>query len=64
MSWRWTAALLAVAILVSAAATLFITELWLADRILPGVQVWDVQLGGGERPPGSTTRRPAVVSLT
>jgi vancomycin resistance protein YoaR len=49
MSWGWTAALLAVAILVSAAATLFITELWLADRVLPGVQVWDVQLGGATR---------------
>ncbi|MFN2290183.1 MAG: VanW family protein [Anaerolineae bacterium] len=46
MRWSVTLTLLAVAILVSAAASLFVLELWLADRVLPGVYVWDVDLGG------------------
>ncbi len=37
---------MAVVILVAAVATLFIVELWLADRIMPGVYAWDVDLGG------------------
>jgi vancomycin resistance protein YoaR len=39
-------ALLAVANILAAMATLFIVELWLSDRILPGVYAWDVDLGG------------------
>jgi vancomycin resistance protein YoaR len=46
VTWEATLALLAVAILIAGAATLFIIELWLADRVLPGVYVWDVDLGG------------------
>jgi vancomycin resistance protein YoaR len=41
-----TLVLLAVVLLVAAVATLFIVELWLADRVLPGVYAWDVDLGG------------------
>lgn len=44
--WEATLALLAAAIIVAGIATLFILELWLADRVLPGVYVWDVDLGG------------------
>jgi vancomycin resistance protein YoaR len=44
--WEATLALLAVAIISAGVATLFILELWLADRVLPGVYVWDVNLGG------------------
>jgi vancomycin resistance protein YoaR len=42
-------ALLAVAVIVAGLSTLFVMELWLADRILPGVYVWDVDLGGLSR---------------
>jgi vancomycin resistance protein YoaR len=38
-----------VAILIASVATLFFLELWLADRVLPGVYVWDVDLGGMTR---------------
>lgn len=44
-SWALAFALVA-AIILAAVATLFIVELWLADRVLPGVYVWDVDLGG------------------
>ncbi len=46
MAWEATLALLAVAVIVAGVATLFILELWLADRVLPGVYAWDVDLGG------------------
>jgi vancomycin resistance protein YoaR len=48
--------LLAVAIIVAGVATLFILELWLADRVLPGVYAWDVDLG-------SLTRSEAIDHL-
>jgi vancomycin resistance protein YoaR len=38
--------MLAVAMIVAGAATLLILELWLADHVLPGVYVWDVDVGG------------------
>jgi vancomycin resistance protein YoaR len=40
---------LAVAIIVAGVAAMFILELWLADRIIPGVYVWDVDVGGLDR---------------
>lgn len=49
MRWSVTLTLLAVAILISAAASLFVVELWLAERVMPGVYVWDVDLGGLRR---------------
>jgi vancomycin resistance protein YoaR len=42
-------ALLVVAVVVTGFCTLFVMELWLADRILPGVYAWDVDLGGLSR---------------
>jgi vancomycin resistance protein YoaR len=45
-SWQVPLALLAAVILVAAVASLFIVELWLAGRVLPGVYAWDVDLGG------------------
>ena len=36
-----TLTLLSVAIILAGLATLFILELWLADRIIPGIYVWD-----------------------
>ena len=39
-------AFLALVIVVAGAATLFVVELWLADRVVPGVYVWDVDVGG------------------
>jgi vancomycin resistance protein YoaR len=45
-AWKVALALLAVANILAAMATLFIVEMWLADRILPGVYAWDVDLGG------------------
>jgi vancomycin resistance protein YoaR len=45
-SWEATVALLAVVVLSAAIATLFIVEMWLTDRVLPGVYAWDVDLGG------------------
>ncbi|MFN2220313.1 MAG: hypothetical protein ACK2UA_17025, partial [Anaerolineae bacterium] len=42
-------ALLAVAIIIAGMAALFVLELWLADRIVPGVYVWDVDVGGLDR---------------
>ncbi len=38
-------ALLAVAVIISAISAILILELWLADRIMPGVYVWDVDVG-------------------
>jgi len=38
--------LLVIAIIVAGVATLFILEMWLADRVMPGVYVWDVDVGG------------------
>ena len=31
---------------IAGVATLFVFELWLADRVVPGVYVWDVDVGG------------------
>jgi vancomycin resistance protein YoaR len=45
VSWQATLALLAIALIASGIATLFFLELWLADRVMPGVYVWDVDLG-------------------
>ncbi len=45
-AWAVTLALLALAILIAGVATLVILELWLTDRVLPGVYVWDVDVGG------------------
>ncbi|MEJ2207667.1 MAG: VanW family protein [Anaerolineae bacterium] len=49
-AWPATLALLALALIIAAAATLFIVELWLSDRVMPGVYAWDVDLGGLTRP--------------
>jgi vancomycin resistance protein YoaR len=49
MRWPVTLTLLTLAILASGLATLFILELWLADRVMPGVYVWDVDLGSLNR---------------
>jgi vancomycin resistance protein YoaR len=38
--------LLAVAVIFAGVATLLILEIWLADRVIPGVYVWDVDVGG------------------
>ena len=46
MAWEATLALLALAIVVAGVATLLFLELWLSDRILPGVYAWDVDIGG------------------
>jgi len=46
VAWEVTFALLLVAVLVSAVAGLFMLELWWADRIVPGVHVLNVDLGG------------------
>jgi vancomycin resistance protein YoaR len=40
---------LAIAIIVAGVAAIFVLELWLADRILPGVYIWDVDVGGLDR---------------
>jgi vancomycin resistance protein YoaR len=40
---------LAVAVIISAVAAAFVLELWLADRIIPGVYVWDVDVGALDR---------------
>ncbi len=48
-AWVATLALLSLALLIAAVATLFILEMWLADRIIPGVYVWDVDVGGVTR---------------
>jgi vancomycin resistance protein YoaR len=45
VSWAATLALLALALIASGMATLLILELWLADRVMPGVYVWDIDLG-------------------
>jgi vancomycin resistance protein YoaR len=41
-----TLVLLSVAIIIAGLATIFFLELWLADRVIPGVYVWDVDVGG------------------
>jgi vancomycin resistance protein YoaR len=46
VAWEVTIALLIVAILVAGVAALFLFELWLVDRVLPGVRVWNIDLGG------------------
>jgi vancomycin resistance protein YoaR len=46
VAWQASFALLALAIIIAGAATVVIVEMWLADRVLPGVYVWDVDLGG------------------
>jgi vancomycin resistance protein YoaR len=48
-AWGAVLALLAIAIIVAGVAAMFILELWLADRIIPGVYVWDVDVGGLDR---------------
>jgi len=48
-AWGPVLALLAVAIIVAGVAAVFVLELWLADRIIPGVYVWDVDVGGLDR---------------
>ncbi len=44
--WPAILASLAVMALAAGVATLAIIELWLADRVLPGVYIWDVYVGG------------------
>ena len=48
-AWGPVLALLVVAVLVAGVAAIFVLELWLADRIIPGVYVWDVDVGGLDR---------------
>ncbi len=45
-AWAATLILLSLAILIAGVATLVILELWLTDRIIPGIYVWDVDVGG------------------
>jgi vancomycin resistance protein YoaR len=45
-TWEVTLVLLAMVILIAATATVFIVELWLSSRVLPGVYAWDVDLSG------------------
>ena len=45
-TWEVTLALLIVAIVIAGVGVLLIMELWLSDRVLPGVHVWDVDVGG------------------
>jgi vancomycin resistance protein YoaR len=45
-AWAVTLILLTMAIIIAGVATLVILELWLADRVIPGVYVWDVDVGG------------------
>jgi vancomycin resistance protein YoaR len=52
-----TLALLCATVIVAGVATLLILELWLADRVLPGVYVWDMDVGG-------LTRDEAAARLT
>jgi vancomycin resistance protein YoaR len=56
IAWEIVLVFLAVAMLVACAAALVVLELWLADRVLPGVYVWDVDLG-------SLTREEAMERL-
>jgi vancomycin resistance protein YoaR len=44
--WPATLALLALALMIAAPASLIIVEIWLADHVMPGVYVWDIDLGG------------------
>jgi len=44
--WELTAALFVVALIIAGAAALGMTQIWLADRVLPGIQVWDVNVSG------------------
>lgn len=46
LPWPAILASLAVMALAAGVATLAIVELWLADRVLPGVYIWDVYVGG------------------
>jgi vancomycin resistance protein YoaR len=46
INWEATVALLTVMLIIAGVATLLIIEFWLADRVLPGVYAWDVNLGG------------------
>lgn len=46
MAWIATLVLLALIIVIAGVATVVIMELWLADRVIPGVYVWDVDVGG------------------
>jgi vancomycin resistance protein YoaR len=48
-AWGAILALLAVAAIAAGLAAMFILELWLADRVIPGVYVWDVDVGGLDR---------------
>ena len=48
-AWGPVLALLAIAIIIAGVAAIFIVELWLTDRIIPGVYVWDVDVGGLDR---------------
>ena len=45
-AWEAILAFLAVAVILAGMATVTILELWLTDRILPGVYAWNIDLGG------------------
>jgi vancomycin resistance protein YoaR len=45
-AWVTALSLLAVAVIIAGVAMMAILELWLSDRILPGVYVWDIDVGG------------------
>jgi vancomycin resistance protein YoaR len=47
--WPAVLALMAVAIIAAGVATMFILEMWLTDRVIPGIYVWDVDVGGLNR---------------
>ena len=46
VAWQAVLILLSLAVILSGIATVLIVEMWLAARVLPGVYVWDVDVGG------------------
>ncbi len=48
-AWGAFLALLVIASVVAGVAAILMLELWLADRIIPGVYVWDIDVSGVDR---------------
>src|SRR5690606_27878448 len=46
INWQVILAFAAIVAIVSALVALFAVELWLSDRVMPGVFVWNIDLGG------------------
>jgi vancomycin resistance protein YoaR len=49
VAWEATLALLAIAVILAGVATVLIVELWMLDRVLPGVYAWNIDIGGMTR---------------